>query len=292
MKLSIVIPCYNAADTISAQLEALANQQWSEPWEVIVVDNRSSDESTAIVESYRERLSNLRIVEASERQGQPYALNVGVEVATGDAVAFCDADDEIGPGWVAAMGKALSKYDFVASRTEAEKLNTSAVTRGRGNPQENGLQKIWYPPYLPHAGGGTIGIKRSLFENIGGFDESLPYLHDTDLCFRVQLAGTQLHFVSGAVMHIRFRDTYSGIYHQARNYAEYNVLLSKRYRFLDTNWSSRKLLICKQYAWKWIRLVRLLPRTVTSAERARWVWSLGWQVGRLKSSIKHRVPPV
>lgn len=70
---------------------------------------------------------------------------------------------------------------------------------------------------------------RVLHEAVGGFDESLPYLHDTDYCWRIQLAGTELHFVPEAVVHIRTRHTLPGIFRQARNWAEYNVLMYKRY---------------------------------------------------------------
>ena len=188
MKLSVVIPCYNGADTLGVQLEALANQHWPEPWEVIVLDNRSTDGSRQIAERYKERLPKLRVVDASARQGQPFALNVGVEAATGEAVAFCDADDEVSSGWVAAMGEALSRHDFVACSVDIEKLNPPWAVAARGYPQRDGLQKAWYPPYLLHAGGGTLGVKRSLHAMVGGFDEALPYLHDTDFCFKLQLA--------------------------------------------------------------------------------------------------------
>ena len=270
MKLSVIIPCFNAADTIAAQLEALASQRWSEPWEVIVANNRSTDESMDIVEQYRDRLPNLCIADAAARQGQPYALNVGARAATGEALAFCDADDEVGSGWLAAMGEALSRYDFVACRFDIEKLNAPWAYNSRRNPQQDGLQQYQYPPYLPHAGGGSLGVKRSLHEAIGGFDESLPILHDTDYCWRLQLAGTELYFVPDAVLHVRFRDTLGGMYRQARGYAEYNVLLYKRYRPLGM----------PKLSWQtgvqgWLHLLRRLPQIGSKAAFARWVWRFG-----------------
>src|SRR5262245_35038573 len=116
MKLSVIIPCYNAAETIGDQLEALTCQRWSQLWEVVVVDNKSTDRSRTIVESYQKRLPNLRMINAFERQGQAHARNVGAQVACGESLAFCDADDEVGAEWLAAMGEALSKHDFVACR--------------------------------------------------------------------------------------------------------------------------------------------------------------------------------
>lgn len=289
MKLSVIIPCYNAAGTIEIQLNALANQSWCEPWEVVVSNNRSTDDSMAIVEGFRDRLPNLRIVDASARQGQPYALNVGAAHAEGEALAFCDADDEIGPGWVAAMGEALSTYDFVACRTETEKLNPPWMHGALGNPQPEGLQKIWYPPYLPHAGGGTLGIKRSLHEAIGGFDETLPYLHDTDYCFRLQLAGVKLYFVKDAVLYLRFRTRPLAILHQARHYAEYNVKVYKKYRLLTGNEVSQPW---KRYLSDWKHLLRQIIRVRCKKDFPGLMWNLGWQIGLLQGSIKNGIHPV
>src|SRR3990172_11101424 len=104
MKLSVIIACLNGARTIAAQLEALAGQQWSHPWEVVIADNGWSDDWLDIVRSYQDRIPNIRIVDASDRRGQPHALNVGAAAAKGEALAFCDADDEGAPGWGGAMG--------------------------------------------------------------------------------------------------------------------------------------------------------------------------------------------
>ena len=290
MKLSVVLSFYNAADTLGTQLEALVNQHWSQPWEVIAVDNRSTDGSRQIVERYKERLPNLRIVDASARQGRPFALNVGVQAATGEAVAFCDADDEVAPGWVAAMGEALSRHDFVACSIESDKLNPPWVLATRGHPQQDGLQKAYYPPYLLHAGAGTLGVKRSLHAMIGGFDESMQHMHDTDFCFRLQLAGVQLHFVPDAVIHVCFRHTPRGAYDQARGWAIYRVKIYKKYREvtgteIPPSW--------KRYAKSWQYLLWQLPFIYQKQVRYQLMWGLGRQVGLLQGSLKYRsAPPV
>ena len=289
MKLSVVIPCFNAAATIRVQLEALARQHWDREWEVVVADNGSTDDSREIVESYRDRLPNLRIVDASARRGQPYALNCGAAAAAGIALAFCDADDEMAPGWVAGMGDALHRYDFVACRIDFKKLSPlwAQAIFERHAQQEGRLLKAKFPPYLWHAGGGTLGVKKSLHEAVGGFDEALPYRHDTDFCFKVQLQGVELHFVSEAVVHVRCRDTLSGLLRQAWHWAEYDVLLYKIYGSANSKDFSR----WKICLGEWKGLVRALPQIgLDRTARARWVWRFGWQVGLLLGSIKYHVP--
>ena len=289
MRLSVIIPCYNAATTIAGQLDALIGQRWSHQWEVIVVNNHSTDGSMEVVERYRTRLPQLRIVDAFARRSRPHALNVGAAAAAGESLAFCDADDEMGEGWVAAIGDALLKHDFVASRFDAQKLNAAWVQRVRGPGQTADVPRIWYPPYLSYAGCCGLGVKRELHERVGGFDECLHYVQEVDYCFKLQREGVQLQFVPEALMHVRLRDTVSGIFHQARHWAEYNVAVYKKYQAstdvrMPEPWE-RYLVECTQ-------LVRRLRRVRSKAALAAYAWQLGWQVGRLKGSLKFRSHPV
>lgn len=284
IELSIVIACYNAEKTIGQQLDALARQIWSGSWEVIVVNNRCTDGSMAVVMSYQSRLTNLRIVHAEEKQGAAYAMNVGVRAARAERLVFCDADDIVGEGWVAAMAEALAQHDFVSGPHDVERLNKSTLQRNRGNAQRTGVQQYTNPPYLPHAGAGNMGIRRSVFEKVGGFDESMAALFDTDLCWRVQLAGTPLVPAPGAVLHVRHRDTVASLYRQARLYGEYNVFIYKRYRPHGM----------PPYPWKqsihaWIGLARRAGSLFKPERRASWVWQLGWRIGRLQGCLKYRV---
>jgi glycosyltransferase involved in cell wall biosynthesis len=284
MKLSVIIPCLNEVGFIGVQLEALVNQCWSEPWELIVSDNGSTDKSLAIVDRYRERLPNLRIVDASDRQGQAHARNIGARYASGEALAFCDADDEVAPGWVAAMGEALVQHDFVASRFDIEKLNPPAMRSARGAPQRDGVMKYRYPPYLSFAGSCGLGVKHALHEAVGGFDETFPALEDADYCFRVQLAGGKLCFAPNAVVHIRFPQTLRGVYWQAYYWGKYNVLLYKKYRQLGM----------PKLSWRdgvqaWIGLLRTTPKIRSKDTRTAWLWGFAWRFGRLQGCLKYRV---
>lgn len=285
MKLSVVIACFNAAATLAEQLDGLCRQAWSQPWEILLVDNRSTDASRSIAEGYMERLPNLRIIDASARQGQPFALNTGIRAARGESVALCDADDVIAPGWVAAMGDALAEHEFVACRIDTALLNPVWL---RGHDQEAGLQKIWYPPWLPHAGGGTLGFRKELFERVGDFDDALPCMHDTDFCFRAQALGYSLHFVPDAVLHMRKRDCLRAHYRQACNYAEYNAILARRYWGANDSEKPYR----QEFVREWFRLLWLLPSLRCASLCFWWVWRFGWQVGRVKGMLRHGGVPV
>lgn len=288
MKLSVLIPCYNAEATLAEQFDALRAQKWSGQWEVVLADNGSTDRSVEIAKIYQTCIHNLKIVDASAMRGPSYALNVAARASVGDMFAFTDADDIVAEGWVSAMGELLQKNGFVACRWETEKLNPKWTHRYRGNGQYDGPQQIWYPPYLPHCGG-TMGVQRYWHEKIGGFDESLLCLQDTDYAWRLQLAGVKMHFAPEAVIHVRYRTTLKGIYKQTRAYAQYNVLLSKRYQAYGKSISHP----WRRYLGEWKRLIRRVPNLLRGhGGRANWIELLGWQLGRLRGVIKYRVPPV
>ncbi|MGQ0603211.1 MAG: glycosyltransferase [Anaerolineales bacterium] len=284
MKLSVVIPCYNAAVTLAMQLGALADQTYGEQWEVIIADNGSTDGTRAIVEQYLDRLPNLQWVDASDRKGAAHARNVGACAAHSDLLAFIDADDVAAPGWAVAITDAIQRDSFVCSRFEFDRLNDPWTVQVRAQAQHDDVQTYKYPPFLPHAGGCGLGIRRVLHEAVGGFDEALPALEDTDYCFRVQLDGTPLRFAREAIVHIRYRSTLSGIYDQARLWGKTNVLLYKRYRPLGM-----PALSWRSGVQAWWEIAYSLPFQRSRLDFARWLWTFGWRSGRLQGCLEYRV---
>jgi glycosyltransferase involved in cell wall biosynthesis len=288
-KVSVVVPCYNAEKTLADTLSAIASQQWDEPWEVVVADNRSTDASRRIAESFRDRFAQLRIISANEGQGTPFAINGGVREARGRSVVFCDADDVPAAGWLAAMGRALDQYEFVACRMDLSSLNPADEYGTRSGPQTTGLMKISYPPYLPHAGGSTLGIRREVFLKLGGYDPLFVYLHETDFCFKAQLGGHDLHFVPDAVLAVRLRQDRASTFKQALHWAEYNTLLAKRYRSFGEPPKQRWTRLWRDTA----RVARQLVRWSRLDERQRMntAWHFGSQLGKIKGVIKYRAAP-
>jgi GT2 family glycosyltransferase len=285
MKLSVVIACYNGASFIGTQLEALANQSHTGPWELIVSDNGSTDRSVSIVQEYAKHMGNVRVVDSSDKQSRAHARNVGVSVASGDAILFLDQDDQADRDYLTAMSKALSKYDFVAGRLETTKLNEQWVQKGRGfHPQTRGLIRYWYPPFFPHAAGCTLGVKRDLFDLVGGLDEGYVSLDDTDFCFKVQLKGVPLQFVPDAVVHYRFRHTLAELFRQAQEYSEENVKIYKEYRH-----RGMPELTLKQALPLWKKLIKTSVGIRDRGDLAFWLWQFGWRLGRVKGSVKHRI---
>ncbi len=281
---SVVIPCYNCADVVGEQLTALASQTLERPWEVLLVDNGGGDDLAAAVAPFRDRLPGLRVVTATDARGAAHARNVGAAAARGRVLLFADADDVVGAGWLEAMVEALERHPFVACRMDFDKLNAPTEGRARRSIQQEGLQVYSYPDFLPHAAGGTLGVRREVHEAVGGFDTSLLKLQDTDYCWRVQLAGYDMAFVPDAVVHYRLRETLGETWRQAFKYGEYNVKLYQLYR----NKGMGKIGV-RRGLRGWYYLVRQLPHLFQEDKRSKVVWNTAWRLGRLYGSVRYRV---
>lgn len=232
MMLSVIIPCLNAEATLAVQLEALAAQQWSKPWELIISDNGSTDKSVEIALKFREHFSSFRIIDACGRKTASYPRNIAARVARSDKLAFCDADDEVAPGWVASMGDALDIYDVVCGRFCFDKFNNSCQAESAACRWKDGLFK---GRFLPGGGAGNLGIRRWVHEAINGFDESLPRFEDADYFWRLQLEGFEIHYLPEAVVQVRMErvnPSLSSSYLRYRDGAAANYWHFKRYRHL------------------------------------------------------------
>lgn len=285
-RVSVVMPVFNAEGTLATQLEALARQEFDEPWELIVVDNGSTDGSVEVARGFTGRLP-MRIIDAPTVQGAGHARNVGAREARAPKLLFVDADDEVAAGWMRAIASALDRHDAVASRFDKSHLNTPEVQRARGPKQTEGLSPHNYATFLPHASASGLAVRRAVHEAIGGFDESLLRLEDTDYSWRLQLAGHEIHFEPDAVVHYRYREGGASSIRQAYAYGRYNGRLYNRYR--ARGMAHAPLRQDLKYIAK--QLARL-PATARGADREKRLRSLanraGILLGRLESSWGRR----
>lgn len=276
--VSVVIPVLNGARWLACQLEALSRDD-AQPFETIIADNGSTDDTIAIARSF-DREMRLRVIDASERRGQSFARNLGARAATGDLLLFLDHDDEIGPGYVAAMVSALRGTEFVAARIDDHKLNAGWCRKARTVPLIDELRRS----PIPWAPGGTLGVRRTTFERLGGFAEDLFCGEDVEFCRRAQKHGVVLKFVPEAILHYRYRTTLRGFVRQGNAYGFADVVVDARCgTFQFTSWS-----IIRSCAGP----IRLLVMGPTKGNRARGLFLLGRRLGRMQAlrQLTHELP--
>lgn len=198
--VTVIICVKNGASTIRRQLDALDGQVDHPPFEIIVVDNGSTDSTAEVVRAWLDTRNRddvpAQLVDASNRASIPYARNRGALASTGRIIAYCDADDRVDERWVGAMAGALQSDGIAGGRIEG--IGPDGAPRPETFP--HGLTST---PYLPHVGNCNMAITRNCFAAIGGYDESLPRygFEDVDISWRAQEAGYPIHYVPEAIVH-------------------------------------------------------------------------------------------
>lgn len=210
-RVSVVIPAYNCADTLPACLHAIFAQTYPRgQFEVIVVDDGSSDETAAIARDAgaKGRLSLTVISQANA--GPAAARNAGIRAARGAIIAFTDADCLAAPNWLESLACVFEQHPTVAgvggpiqSAAQANTLIARYMLaadfyrqRARGHAVE----------YLLTA---NAAFRRSVLMEVGGFTERRrAWAEDADLSFRLAQSGHALLLApDGAVTHIGVLET-------------------------------------------------------------------------------------
>lgn len=134
-----------------------------------------------------------------------------------------------------------------------------------------------------------MGVRRTLHDALGGFDTSCMYSEDIDYCVKAQLMGIEPYFVKDAIVHYRGKTRLKDIYGQARNWAQDESLMQKKYCLL----SSSEMRRWRAYFTIWLTLIKRLPELLRTQEgRGLFMWRLGRQIGFLKGSVKYGIPPI
>jgi glycosyltransferase involved in cell wall biosynthesis len=210
--VSVVIPALNAEQHIALCLASLTTQNCpTSTFEVIVVDNGSTDATVSIASSFKSTL-NIRVLE--KKMGYVSEVrNYGVKNARGRILAFLDSDCVAPPNWLSDATRLLQ--------------DTGAGIVGshyRIPPQSSWSALVWDRYLFADKSGriafvptGNLLISRSLFDSLGGLDETIQTNEDVELCRRVRSLGFSVHaYPQIAVVHFGTPQTLRAFYKKER----------------------------------------------------------------------------
>lgn len=278
--VSVIIPARNAAGTLPEQLAALANQSYTGKWEIIVADNGSNDATRWVAEAWVDRVPALRVVDAAGSAGPGAARNAGAAAARGDLLAFCDADDVVAPGWLAALAEAARRYDIVAGALDDTGLNPPAVrawrpARARALPRAGG--------FLPFAPSGNCAVWAEVFRATGGFDPAWRQSEDVEWSWRAQLAGYRLGFAPEAVVQYRYRRSAAAVLRQGFRVGYAAVRLQRRFAPVGLRRPPRSRAVRR---WAWV--AAQAPLLLSPARRGLWLRRFGEACGHATATLRFR----
>ncbi|MEJ5185781.1 MAG: glycosyltransferase family 2 protein [Candidatus Geothermincolales bacterium] len=207
--ISFIVVNRNGEGILGRCLDSIFSQDLGEPYEVVVVDDASTDGSVELV---RASYPRARLVEMKRNRGPAAAKNVGAAVARGEVLAFLDNDVALEKSWARSMLSVLRSDPRVgacASHILFEKWKTFQNSTGGlvnllGYAWERG---IYLPDsrtyslnrWVTYACSAAMAVRRDVFDSVGGFDPHYFYLYeDVDLGWRINLAGYRVVYVPEA----------------------------------------------------------------------------------------------
>ena len=190
LKISIITATFNNVLTIESTLKSVAEQNYTDV-EHIIVDGLSTDGTLSIIERYPHIIKKI----SEKDEGIYFALNKGIQVATGDVIGFLHADDFLtSSGIVSKIAETFKQYSCDAIYGDLDYVSAEnpdvIIRHWQSKPFTfNLLRKGWMPPHP------TFFMKRKIYEKYGFFDTNFKISADYDLMLRILSKNISTHYL-------------------------------------------------------------------------------------------------
>jgi len=284
-KISVVIPFYNAEKTLELCLDGLRNQT-VKPEEIILVDNNSTDTSKEIVNAFINDHRDPQIVYVfCRKEGPSAARNKGAEVATGEWLLFTDSDCLPSSTWISDYIRHFDDEEIGAVAGCIKPYSPSNLvqkTLSLFTLPEN--QKEIIHDHLSIGEGlypaANLAVRRDVFSLAGGFNESLTYGEDHELCYEIYKSGHKIKAVTDAAVEHLHRKSIRKLIKQSFGFGtahpyelrhftpgafifmspilKMRKIWPRRYVWIDLNQADKKILLLFMLGWIWWPLYSIM----------------------------------
>jgi glycosyltransferase involved in cell wall biosynthesis len=233
-RISVVTPSFNQGAYLGETLASIASQHYPD-LELIVMDGGSDDDSVEVIKAFS---GTVTYWESQPDSGQSHAINKGFSRATGDIVCWLNSDDVFLPGCLNAVAAAFNTHP------EWEWISAPSLKFGDGLHEIGGLyelprDRVEWLRFCPLAQPSTFW-RRSLYDRVGGLDESFHFALDYEYWVRFVFEGAKVHFIDRPLSAYRLHDVSKTVSSQEKFRAEEKCLREKYWDRL-THQEQRKL---------------------------------------------------
>ena len=210
--VSFVIPVLDGRGVLRPCLESIVTEAGGRPFEIIAVDDGSTDGSLRLLETWRAdgRLTLLH----GERRGAAAAINMGVRAAAHPIICQVDQDVVLQHGWLEEVLRAFEDPDVAAAQGHyVTRRGAGFWARAMGRDLEHRYSRI-RTPHVDHVCTGNTAYRASALRQVGLLDEELGYGYDNDLSYRLSARGYRLAFRRRAVSIHQWREDFAGYLRQ------------------------------------------------------------------------------
>ena len=228
-RVTIVIAAYNAASTLDECLSSLVQMHYPD-YEVIVVDDGSTDETGRIADAYAAEFPYVKAIHESN-EGLSVARNIGLSAATGEIVAYTDADCRVDPDWLFYMAaKLMQSHTAAVGGPNLVPADDCWIAHCVGHSPGGPTHILLSDEIAEHIPGCNMACWKTVLQDIKGFH---PDYHvagdDVDLCWRLQAHGQRIGFAPGALVWHHRRSTVRAYLKQQVGYGRSEAILERQH---------------------------------------------------------------
>lgn len=204
---SIIVPVYNDSNGLRETLSSVIEQTSYQPFELLVVDNNSIDDTPSVIEEFEAADDRIVGLQETDVQSSYAARNTGIDAARGDILVFLDADQTVTEGWLTTGIEYLLAQDtaYMAPNVQLdvpeEPSLAAQYNAATGFPIEGFIERQQYAPTA------CLFVTRSLIEDVGHFDERLISGGDMEFGQRVHAAGYEQQYCAPVVVRHPVRES-------------------------------------------------------------------------------------
>lgn len=310
--VSIIVPVFNGQKVVAACIESLRAQDYpKEGYEIIIVDNGSTDGTREVIErlsgsdarlegkteNRQPRTATLRYI-YEEVRGSYKARNTGISHAKGEIMVFTDADCIADKSWLKYGVEAFSdkKMGCVAGGIEGTNPTNYVEKYLNDMNMLSQRESSKFFGYLPFAQTANAFYRKEVFKKIGFFEDRWQTAGDADFSWRMQKeTDLEIRFIDKALVYHRHRSSPQDFFRQVMKNGEGNVFLYKKYaHYLKQKTPKESLWTMLWIIRSIFKLALYLPLHKDSMGKTKQkayldtITFLAREVGRVKGSIKNR----
>lgn len=216
--VSIVVPVYNAEETLTDSLHSLCTLEYPEElFEIIIVLDKSTDRTMDILNTF---IDSIHLIENKKRMGVSESRNFGLSVAQGDYIAFVDSDCVVPHNWLVKLVEYLSSPNVAGVSSYHEPiiegplrehlLRMRSIQFSGDATKQIVVNKPQFPIEVDAISTNSSIFKKDILFEVGGFDKELISGEDIDLCWRIVERGYKLLLVPDSYISHRLKGNLKG----------------------------------------------------------------------------------
>ena len=228
--VSIIVPTFNEENQIIFLLKSLLTQKFSQKYEIIIVDNESTDNTIKVIKEFKNKnkIMNIKVITSIGKLGK--VRNDGILKSSGRFVAFIDADEIADPNWLIELMKKTNEYDGVLGSINSMNPNKNFISKFFDLTLIDRKKFLNKQTKIKIFGTGNLLINQKVFKKGLIFDENFPTAEDGDFSYRFYKKGYKIIFNEKARIFHKVPETIKQFYFFNKKMAISNLLIFLKHR--------------------------------------------------------------